>query len=119
MTHEEMITLLRRRLSKGADITMVECRLPNQKIADIRVQRRSGTTIFEVKTILKESLIVSAYEKYHAYCHYLIMACPPQNLPMSYSAASLVWEKSIMAKVGILFVTWTDLHLVKEPIRLK
>lgn len=70
--HDKLCNTLARIISNTGQEVFRECRLPNNRIADVLARSASGLIeIFEVKTELKSSMIASAWRKYRAWSNRL------------------------------------------------
>jgi len=118
MTHREMQQLIWRSVADFADYAAIEYKLQNGKIADIFYTVANTRIIIEVKTIIKQSLIESAWQKYRSQCDYLVIAGPEQ--PILDDKLHLMWgwhEKSVR-DVGIWFVSWLGVTEFRAACRL-
>lgn len=118
MSHYEMQQFIWRKVAPFADYANVEQRLDNGRIADVFYQVGATTVIVEVKTELKESLIESAWRKYHAHCQYLVYACPPQPLIPDRHRLLLSWNEERLQRVGIWSVEWAGIREIRPACRL-
>jgi hypothetical protein len=118
MMHEDMKQLIWRKVAPFSDYANVEQRLPNGKIADVYYQVGTITVIVEVKTILKQSLIENAYNKYADYCDYLAIACPPQLCYNDGPPLLSDWRAERLDMVGIWWVEWHGLTQIRPACRL-
>lgn len=109
-THTEMQQLIWFSVDRFADKAEIEERLPNGRIADIIYTFHNTTVIVEVKTELKQSLIQRAYNKYYAYCDYLVMATPERYIRHEARKAPLSWRDTHSEAVGIWRVTWEGIE---------
>lgn len=119
MSHSEMQQLIWRSVAGFADYANVEQRLNNGKIADVLYQVGQITVIVEIKTLVKESLIEAAYNKYADQCNYLAIACPPQLIHNDITPAWSSWRDHRYNSVGLWWVAWTGLTEIRPACRLR
>jgi len=118
MSHQEMQQLIWRRVAQFADYANTEQRLSNGKRADVYYQVGQLRVIVEVKTLLKESLIENAWNKYSGYCEYLAIACPPQLCYQDTAPGVSGWHRECLQRVGIWWVEWHGLTQIRPAARL-
>lgn len=118
MTHSEIQEMLLRIVSGFADYANIEQRLDNGKKADVFYQCGPTTVIIEVKTLLRESLIESAWRKYRQHCNYLAIACPPQRVYNDRAAPLTGWTNEQINRIGIWNVSWEEIREVRPCCRL-
>lgn len=113
MSHYEMQQMLWRKVASFADYAAIEHKLPNGKIADVFYQVDGIRIIVEVKTILRQSLIEKAWEKYRTQCAYLAIACPPQLVLGEEAPLLASWESELIGRVGIWWVDWCGITEIR------
>jgi hypothetical protein len=118
MTHAEMQQVIWRKVAGFADYANVEQRLSNGKIADVFYQVGQITVIVEIKAILKESLIESAYVKYNKVCNYLVVASPPSLIRGDQVHQPSSWEDERISRVGLWWVEWHGITEIRPARRL-
>jgi hypothetical protein len=118
MTHYEMQQYIWRRVAPFAEYADIERRIANGRKADVYYQVGRTTVIVEVKTLLKDSLIESAWNKYSGYCDYLAIACPPQLCYQDYPPLLSGWHKECLDRIGIWWVEWHGLTEIRPAARL-
>jgi hypothetical protein len=118
MSHIEIQRLILSQVTQFADYAVMEAKLSNGKVADIYYKVGETTIIIEVKTILKQSLIESAWKKYSQHCHYLAIACPPQQCQADRPQLFGCWTDPNIERVGIWWVQWDGISEVRPACRL-
>jgi|SRR6185295_10625921 len=106
MTHTEIQQMIWRKVAAFSSFADVEYRLPNGKVADIFYRVGDTRVIVEVKTIIKQSLIESAWTKYTSQCDYLVVAGPEQPILDDKLPPLWGWQSESVRSVGIWWVSW-------------
>lgn len=118
MTHYEIQQYLWRKVAPFADYANIEQRLPNGKKADVFYTVGQVRVVVEVKTLLKHSLIESAWEKYNECCDYLAIACPARPIFQDGGPQLLSWRQERINRVGIWWVEWHGVTEARRAARL-
>lgn len=119
MKHDEMVCFIWHELDRQGYYVEKEQRLKNGRIADIIAEHDDGTTIVEVKSIFKMSLLEAAYGKYADLCDVLIVAAPPQRALYFASHSLITWPHDKVERIGLWQVTWDGIESLRPPKRLR
>ena len=96
-----------------------EFALPDRKIADIFASRMSGKIlIVEVKSTLKDYLVLEAYLKYSKYCDAFYVAAPACELAdYAFNAPLLAWEQ-LSDRPGLLALEAGRVRVIRQACPL-
>jgi hypothetical protein len=119
MTHSEIQNYVADRLRLLYDEVRTEQRLDNGKIADVHARIGHVTMIVEVKTVLRSSLILSAFQKYAAECSYLVVATPCMLEYDDSNHGTIAWANHQLQKVGLWQVDWLGIKEMRAPTCLR
>lgn len=108
-----MQKLLLRTISVKTGFVRSEWKLPNERIADVYYVDKGIVHIIEVKTELKDSLIVEAFSKYSKYCDYLYIAAGRQPYIRELGSLEMLCWKRAIDKVGIMLVQWDSITVLR------
>lgn len=96
---------------------IVESRLPNGKIADVILWLPDNTVIIvEAKTVLRDSLVAIAWEKYGIWCNQLYVGVPDLKIGNLADVPYLLEWTDETHKVGILGI-YRDSMAVIRPAK--
>ena len=118
MSHSEMQQFIWQKVQAFADYANIEQRLPNNKKADVFYQVGQIRVIVEVKTIVRQSLIEIAWEKYNTQCDYLVIASPAQLIGQDCGPQLSNWRNAQLDRIGLWWVSWLGISEIRPACRL-
>lgn len=115
--HDEAADLIKTMYLESPHNAWREFLLPNRRVADVLfINDRALITIVEVKTVLKQSLVSDAWEKYHMYCNHLYVAIPNLQIKTLAEVPFILEWSEENRRVGILAVYRDSLAVVRPAL---
>lgn len=114
LTHHEARDLIPHLWRESTFNAVTEAKLPNGRIADVILNTiEHSIVIIEVKTVLLESLVSQAWDKYGGYCHQLFVAIPNLRIRNLSEIPFLFEWQSERLYVGLLGVYRDSLAVIR------